>query len=293
MTTPFPDWNDFRDILLIAEAGTLSAAARNAGVSQSTMSRRLSAIEAGGQPVFLRDESGRMTPNQRGAEIVAAARDMAAIHARAAARLTDAPAPLRIVASSVTAKLFLEAGLPNWAARADTPATVSLIDDLVALDPRSHDILVAPMDAVPERSAGQCLGVMEWGLFASHAYLADHPHDRRLAGLPGHKVIRASGALAATRAFRWLAEKGGSVAMLSANPVAMQEACASGAGIALLPDALAEGDSRLRRLDAPVCAPTEVWMIADADQATHPRIAGFLRWARGQFRSAPPRQRAG
>jgi Bacterial regulatory helix-turn-helix protein, lysR family len=46
MAIPFPDWNDLRDILLITDAGSLSGAARIAGISQSTMSRRLSAIEA-------------------------------------------------------------------------------------------------------------------------------------------------------------------------------------------------------------------------------------------------------
>src|SRR5690606_41180232 len=45
MTDPPPDWNDLRDVLLMAEAKSLSEAARRAGVSQSTMSRRLVAIE--------------------------------------------------------------------------------------------------------------------------------------------------------------------------------------------------------------------------------------------------------
>ena len=49
MAIPFPDWNDLRDILLITDAGSLSGAARIAGISQSTMSRRLSAIEAAGR----------------------------------------------------------------------------------------------------------------------------------------------------------------------------------------------------------------------------------------------------
>mgnify|MGYP000573658693 CR=1 FL=1 len=94
MAAAFPDWNDLRDILLITEAGTLSAAARAAGVSQSTMSRRLAAIEATGQPVFLRDESGRMTPNARGRELVVAAREMQSVYEKLRQRLTDAPPPV-------------------------------------------------------------------------------------------------------------------------------------------------------------------------------------------------------
>ena len=75
MATLFPDWNDLRDVLLITDAGSLSGAARMAGISQSTMSRRLAAIEALGQPVFLRDETGRMTPNARGKALVVVSHD--------------------------------------------------------------------------------------------------------------------------------------------------------------------------------------------------------------------------
>ncbi|KAB2881022.1 MAG: LysR family transcriptional regulator, partial [Albidovulum sp.] len=62
MTDPPPDWNDLRDVLLMAEAKSLSEAARRAGVSQSTMSRRLVAIEQGGLAVFSRDAAGALVP---------------------------------------------------------------------------------------------------------------------------------------------------------------------------------------------------------------------------------------
>ena len=39
------DWNDLQTLLAIAECGSLSAAARALGVSQSTVSRRLQSIE--------------------------------------------------------------------------------------------------------------------------------------------------------------------------------------------------------------------------------------------------------
>ena len=40
------DWDDVRSFLAIARARTLSGAARDLGVRQSTMSRRLEALEA-------------------------------------------------------------------------------------------------------------------------------------------------------------------------------------------------------------------------------------------------------
>ena len=40
------DWDDVRSFLAIARARSLSGAARDLGVTQSTMSRRLEALEA-------------------------------------------------------------------------------------------------------------------------------------------------------------------------------------------------------------------------------------------------------
>ena len=115
-----------------------------------------------------------------------------------------------------------------------------------------------------------------------------------LAGLDGQSVIRASGALGETAAYRWLHRQGGTVALLTATTEAMIEGCAAGMGIALLPVALAESDGRLLPIGGPKPAASEVWMIADAARAEEPQIAGFFRWARNHFRNgAPIDRRAG
>ena len=288
----FPDWNDLRDILLITEAGTLSAAARAAGVSQSTMSRRLAAIEATGNPVFLRDESGRMTPNARGRDMVAAAREMQAVFENLRQRLTDAPPPLRIAACDVSARLFLSSALPLWAGRAESPAELTIVEDISQA--AGADVTVGPMPAVPEHCAGQSIGRIEWRLYAAPSYAVGSRIRGRLDTLEGQSVIRASGSLAETAAYRWLPRQGGVVAMLAASTGAMIEGCAAGMGIALLPVLLADGDARLLPVEGPRPVPSEVWATCDATRAEEPQIAGFFRWARNHFRNhAPGERRAG
>lgn len=270
---PDPDWNELRWVLAVHEAGSLSAAARALGVSQSTMSRRVAAVEAGGRAAFRAD--GRLT--ERGEKMVAAARQMARAYARAQAE----PAPLRIASCEVTARLFLADALPKWSARAGQAADHAVYEDLFTLRPADYDLLVSPFDSPPEGTAGERIGVLACALFAAPAYLAQTP----VAGdLAGHRVIRASGSLARVPAYAWLAAQGGRVVLMSSSPLAMLEACARGQGVALLPLQLA--DDRLRRLDLPAPPTTPVWMIADAEEATHPRIASVLRWARAHFRKA-------
>lgn len=279
-STP-PDWNDLRDVLLIAATGSVSAAARKAGISQSTMSRRLAAIEAGGQPIFLRDDMGRMTPNERGKVLVQAARDMAAVYDRLSASFSDALPPLRILACTTAARLFLDDAVGGWSLQAGASTEYRSEDDLLAVDPRSYDVLVTMMGSVPEHSAGVLVGRVDWGLYASAGYLRAQPW---LAVMDGHRVLRAAGSLASVDAYRWLSRQQGVVAMLAANPVSMAQMAAKGVGVALLPRPLAGSAEGLVCIDSHPCAPSEVWMIADAEQAVKPAIAGFFRWARGRFR---------
>lgn len=292
MAAPFPDWNDLRDILLITNAGSLSGAARIAQISQSTMSRRLAAIEAHGQPVFLRDEMGRLSPNARGQELVAAAREMALVYDRVKARLMDAGPPLRVASCEMMAKLFLAPALPVWSARADSAAELQVHEDVYALEPDSFDVMVAPMAAAPERSTGQMLGLFQMGLFAAPQYVAANRIRGGLETLEGQGVIRASKVLAETESYRWLARQGGNVSMLSPNIPIMAEACAAGLGVALLPLDLAGNDSRLLPIDGPKPPPCEIWAVADAKSASDPRVAGFIKWARGHFRATRGEERA-
>ncbi len=289
MAAAFPDWNDLRDVLLISEAGTLSAAARAAGVSQSTMSRRLAAIEAMGQPVFLRDEQGRMTPNARGREMGDAAREMQAVYDRLRQKLTDAPPPLRIAACDVSARVFLSPALPIWAGRAGSPAALSVVDDARGF--ADFDLVVGPMSAAPEHCVGQFIGRLDWGLYVSPVYAAANRIRGRLDTLEGHAVIRGAGALAETAAYHWLLRQGGVVALLATSTEAMIEGCAAGMGVALLPVAMAETDARLLPVDGPRPGASEVWAIADAKRADAPQVAAFLRWARNHFRNHAPKER--
>lgn len=283
-----PDWNDLRDILLVAECGSLSAAARRSGVSQSTMSRRITAIEAGGRPVFRRDQAGRVEPTPRGEALLRAARAMQAAVRAAEAELAETPAPIRIVSCEVIARLFADDAVADWAERSNAPAELLVHEDLTEVPASAYDINIDLMEAPPEGYAGFPIGEIEMGVYAARSYLNRHPFGPNAQNLSGHRVIRASGSLADIPAFQWLEELGGTVALLSQSPLAQLEACGRGRGVALLPISLAHQDSRLVGLDLPTCTVGRVWLVADVNKASHPRLAHFLRWARGRF--ALPRE---
>jgi DNA-binding transcriptional LysR family regulator len=221
--------------------------------------------------------------------MVDAARAMRAAYDAELATADPVEPPLRIAACEVTAKLFLADALPDWARRSAVPAGLSVYDDLFSLPPVDYDLLVSPMDAPPPGAEAVEIGRIRWGLFAAPDYLAGHPVPPDTARLHGHDVIRACGTLERFAAFGWLVSLGGRAALLSSSPMAQRDACARGVGIALLPVDLVDEDVGLRPIAVAPPPDSPVWLVADQRQASHPRIADFLRWARRRF----ARDRAG
>ena len=70
------DWNDVKTLIAAAEAGSLSAAAANTGISQPTLGRKIDSLEASlGLKLFERGPQG-MTLTDSGADMLAHAQHM-------------------------------------------------------------------------------------------------------------------------------------------------------------------------------------------------------------------------
>ena len=282
-----PDWNDIATLLAIHECGSLSAAARANGVSQSTMSRRLAAIEASGIRVFSRNADGTVHLAPEGEPILEAARSMDAAYRTIVESLNSKPRPLRIAACEVTAQLFLTEALAEWSTKSNHAADLSVYDDLFGLPGNAWDILVTPIDGLPGTMNGTRIGAMGFGLYASPSYLSAHPFRAGSNSLSGHKVIGASGSLAQVSAWAWLAAQGGNIVFSSSSVTSLLGAAARGQGIALLPIDVAKGYARLEHLDHPVPPPADVWILATHSSAGYGGVSGFLRWARQHFKERP------
>ena len=125
------DWSLIRSILAVAEAGSLSAAARDLGLSQPTLGRQVQAAEAAlGVAVFRRHPRG-LELTEAGAALLEPAREMRAAAARlsllAAGRETRLSGTVRVSASMVTAHHTLPPILARIAVRMYRPDQPDLI----------------------------------------------------------------------------------------------------------------------------------------------------------------------
>lgn len=106
------DWSLIRSFLETARAGSLSAAARQTGISQPTLGRHIRALEARlGAPLFLRQAGGQRLTGF-GADLIPMAEAMEAAAARlalvaAAARAPGLTGVVRITASRIVAHHLL------------------------------------------------------------------------------------------------------------------------------------------------------------------------------------------
>ena len=105
------DWTYIRSFLLVAEAGSLSAAAKAAGLSQPTLGRHIKAAETAlGAQLFTRVANG-LELTEAGALLLDPARQMSGAYARltalAAGRDTTLSGTVRITASVVVSHYLL------------------------------------------------------------------------------------------------------------------------------------------------------------------------------------------
>ncbi|MBN9310640.1 LysR family transcriptional regulator, partial [Devosia sp.] len=204
------DWNDARYLIAVARAGSTLAAARSLGVNQTTVARRIEALEdALGVALFDRRADGyRLT--ERGREAVRLAEPME----RAAAAMAEASEAWRrevagIVRVTTTEILATSVLAPLLSRLRDShPALqVDLIADDRRLDPLRGEVDVAIRVGSEPRDPGlvrRRLGQSVWTLFCARGYAERHgvPHD--LADLDRHAIIAGSGTLANLASLTWL-----------------------------------------------------------------------------------------
>lgn len=275
------DWDDVRSFLAIARARSLSGAARDLGVRQSTMSRRLEALEArAGARLLQKTPRGyELTP--LGEAVLGNAERMEA-EAIAVERMVQGrdvalSGVVRLTTVEVIANLLLPGAIA--ALQAKYPGIeVDVLSDSRSLNlsKREADLAIRMTRFEGNELVTRRMGLAGNALYASPAYVA--AHDGPL-GDEGHAVITVMEDQAHLPEPRWLAEQvpQARVAMRSNSRDAQLAAVRAGIGIACLPCFLADGAVGVMRLAQAGLGPVrEVWLGVHADLRHMPRIRAVI-----------------
>lgn len=257
------DWNDLRYFLAAMRAGSLSGAARNVGVTHSTIGRRLDAFESAlGGPLFLRGPDGlRLTSL---GERVAPLAEEIERGARTVASLAQAQdARVRLAIPSGLGRLF--AARLGGFHRRYPDIVLELLSSSRPVDLRNGEAeLAIRMGMVTEQDlVARKVGVSGWSLYASPSYLASHPPPSDPRDLTGHDLLGFEASLERAPGAQWTKEhgSGATIVLRTREMTEMHAAAVSGAGLAILPCLLGDSDPALVRLTTEVLGSHSIFLV--------------------------------
>jgi DNA-binding transcriptional LysR family regulator len=293
------DWSDLKFFLELSRGGTLAAAARKLGVDNTTVGRRLAALERDlGAKLLARTPDGT-TLTAAGDAIRAAAEQMEQAVYRAEQQALGADRKLSGLVRIATTEMLGEfVVLPALRALHEKhpQIRIELITGTAKLDLARREADVALRYTRPE--SGDLIvhraGQVAFAAYASKSYLAAHGRPERGGGFAGHDMIAFD---SGPRTFR----KGGELAgeslrdvrfVMRTNSVLMMlHAVQQGLGIGTFPCVLAEGQPELVRLGGSPPEMDELWLLMHPDVHQTGRVRALLDAIEARLRELDTRLR--
>ena len=270
------EWNDLELALALARCGTLSSGARRLGVDQTTVSRRLKALErALGIGLFQRD-AGRLVPTDAGAAILARAErvesEILGLREELSGGVTRCAGLVRLTSVPVIVNRLL---LPNMR---DLLAThpemqLELIADGMSLSFSRREADIALRLARPRGGGAVCRRV------GTLSYSAYGPAGTDPTTAPWLTYDEAHDDLPQAR---WVAEHDsgpGTIRVRCNDAEGLLAAARAGLGKVLLPDMVAADDPALAPIPGQERVLTrELWLLVHPDLRPLRRIQVVAAW---------------
>ena len=275
------DWDDYRYFLAVANAGSLSGAARLMRVDQSTVGRRLVSLEARvGARLFDHTPEGYVLTaagESVRADVERLQEGFLAVERRLAGEDARLEGSVRLAITEVFANALLIPHLDEL--RSQHPGlSLELLTGNTPIDLARREADLAVRLGMPPTQPNMVvrqIGLAGFALYASSEYLARDGRPRPRDGLNGHDVISYGGDLSSVPLARFTDERAQkATVVLRVNSVASGfEAVAAGLGIGALPCIL--GARGLERI-GPVGGATPIRSVVHQDLVRNRRIRAVL-----------------
>ena len=281
------DWDALQVFLTVARTGRISAAAKRLGVEHTTVSRRLSALEADlGVPLFYRTTTGYLL-TVHGQNVMSNAETMERAALAVAARAREGSAAVggrvRIAIPPEMASHWLAPQLNAFRSRHPQ------IELQILVGTRQRDLTrgeaeLAVQSPNPRQQGliGVRIGRGRMALYASTDLLAGKKQwVDGLSTFPDVPLLAYTPAFHLLQGAKWFQPilAAANFALRTNSTHALFAAAQAGAGIAVLPRLVARGEPRLVAVSDDVADP-EVWLITHPEFRRDPKVratADFLK----------------
>jgi DNA-binding transcriptional LysR family regulator len=290
-------WDDVKYLLAIARHGSTLAAGKALGLSQSTVHRRLEALERQiGRALVVRSAAGyRLTAF--GQDMLPYAEDMErtafAFGERKTAlervevgviRLTcPEPIMVRIVKSALLERFY--------ARHPGLRVEFVMSDKFIDLHQGEADVALRSGDTDDGVLVGRKIADSIWSVYASRSYIANFGAPEDVRALNNHAVVGFDGPMATNRAATWLAEvaPNARIGARVSSVLGLVSAAKSGVVIAPMPIALGNSEADLVQVFGAVPELTRSWRIlAHPDMRKSPAVAAFFAFVTDEIAALKP-----
>jgi len=279
------DWNDVKALLAVARGGSTAAAARELGVNQTTVARRLEALEKDfGVKLVERSQTGASL-TEAGLCLVADGEAMECValgmRRKIEAHRRGVTGTLKVTTTEMTANTVLTPLLPEFRRlHPDLTLELAITDEELDLEAGEADVAIRGAAALADSNL-VARKVIEtgWALHCSRDYAARMGLPATPADLKDHMVI---GGDHPAREFPGLAPilrdaPGVEVVLRSSSVTNLFASIRAGLGIGSMPCVLADLEPDLIQVFPPHPESlTFVWILTRPELKDAPRVRAFI-----------------
>lgn len=282
---PMPDAADCDALVALCRHGTLSAAAKKRGVAITTIARRIAALEAATGLKLVDKRASGAVPTEAGRALAAASDGLSAqldriAHLAASLRGGTRTRPIRVSATEfIISDVLAPSIMQLTAGRTTVPIELRSEADIVSLAARDADIAVRMVRPEGASLIIRKLPALTLSLYTTRRYLSANP--QALADLSRAHLLSYDDSYGPLPETAWIEERRltGAVQLRTGSTRALLTATRNGAGIALLPDAIAARDPALVQLDARLAIPPRTpWLTFHEDMQRDAAVRHIADW---------------
>lgn len=283
------DTEALHQLLLLDERGSLSAVAKQLDCAVSTVARRLDGLEAtlGLRLLDRRANGVRLTEDGRQiAALAVPIVEQAARIARTAAAVgkSGSGGAVTISTTEFFVSEVLAPALPDlWRQSPGLGVTLKSQGERVSLAAREADLAVRMARPEEPSLVARRIGEIPLGCYASLDYLAGR--DPAQVRLSDERLLVYDESYGHIAERDWVAAAGltGAVMLRTGSTRALVNACAAGAGIALLPDRAAAQAGLVLLSGGVKLPPRPVWLLTHRDLRRLPTVRAAQAWVLRSF----------
>jgi molybdate transport repressor ModE-like protein len=286
------DWNDVKALLAVARGGSTAAAARSLGVNQTTVARRLEALERDlGVRLVERSQTGASL-TEAGLSLVADSEAMEraalALRRKVDAHQRGVSGTLRVTLSEMTAMAGVTPLLPEFReAYPDVTLELVITDEMLDLEAGQADIAFRGAHELPDSNlVARKVSETRWALYCSRDYARRMGLPASPADLKDHVLIGGADEPQTLPGLKQVLRDapGVSATLKSTSVNHLIASVRAGLGIGPMPCIMADVDEDLVQVFPP--APDSLaftWIVTRPELKDSPRVRAFIDFFAPRF----------